>query len=280
MKIKFLTLNAWHGGIVFDNLIKFVKNEKPDIAFFQEVYDGHDESMDRRFRAFNEYKKEFDFMPYAAFEPSLFDSSRGNIGWGNAVFSRFPVLSSKALFFEYPLTNFSLGKGHDPFFVPRNMQCVEIDLSGKVLYGFNLHGVWDRHGDDSPRRYKMLEVLKNAIKDKTPAILAGDTNLSPKTEFVKEVEKSLSSVFENNLSSTFNMEYKTNPGYATAVVDMIFVSPDINVVEKQMPDVSVSDHMPLTAVIEIYNRLRTNTLLQTDSKPHILSIDGKKIRQA
>lgn len=251
MKIKFLTLNTLHGGKMFDNLVKFVKDEKPDIAFFQEVYDGHDESTERRFRAFEEFKKEFDFLPHAVFEPSLFDTSRGSIGWGNAVFSRFPILSSKAIFFEYPLADFSLGKGHDPYFVPRNLQCVEIDLSGKTLYGFNIHGVWDKHGDDSPRRFQMLEVVKSAIQGKSPSILAGDTNLKPNTEFAKTIEETLLSVFGNNLSSTFNMKHKTKPGYATAVVDMIFVSLDIKVLEKRMPIVDVSDHMPLVAVLEV-----------------------------
>ena len=251
MEIKFLTLNTLHGGKMFDNLIAFVKGEKPDIAFFQEVYNGYDESLERRFRAFEEFKKEFGFLPYAVFEPSLFDSSRGNIGWGNAVFSRFPILSSKGLFFEYPLADFSLGKGHDPYYVPRNLQCVEFDLSEKTLYGFNIHGVWDLHGDDSPRRFQMLEVVRNAIKGKLPAILAGDTNLLPKTQFVREIEKDLKSVFGTSLESTFNMRHKTKPGYATAAVDMIFVSPDIYVLERRMPDVDVSDHMPLTAVLKI-----------------------------
>ncbi len=251
MKIKFLTLNTLHGGVFFDNLIEFVKAENPDIAFFQEVYDGHDKSMESRFRAFEEYKKEFDFMPYAVFEPSLFDTSRGNIGWGNAVFSKFPIKNSKALFFDLPFSEYALGKDQNPYMIPRNLLCVEIDLSGKTLYGFDIHGVWDKHGDDSPRRFQMLEVVKSAIQGKSPAILAGDTNLKPNTEFAKTIEKTLLSVFGNNLSSTFNMKHKTKPGYATAVVDMIFVSPDIKVVEKRMPIVDVSDHMPLVAVLEV-----------------------------
>lgn len=251
MKIKFLTLNTLHGGIYFDNLVEFVKKEKPDIAFFQEVYNGYDKSLERRFRAFEEYKKEFDFLSFATFEPSLFDSSRGNIGWGNAVFSKFEIKSSHAVFIDSPLAEFNLGKGHSPYDVPRNLQCVEIDIMDKTLYGFNIHGVWDKHGDDSPRRFQMLEMVKGAIQGKFPAVLAGDTNLLPNTKFSEEIEKDLKSVFGRSIASTFNMKHKTNPAYATAAVDMIFVSPDIKIVDKYMPDVDVSDHMPLVAILEV-----------------------------
>lgn len=251
MKIKFLTLNTLHGGRFFDNLVKFVKDENPDIAFFQEVYNGRDESMERRFRAFEEFKKEFDFLPYAVFEPSLFDTNRGDIGWGNAVFSKFPIKKSHALFFDLPLSHYPLGQGEDPSNVPRNLLCTEIDLLGKTLYGFDIHGVWALNGDDSPRRFQMLEVVKEAIKGKSPAVLAGDTNLLPTTQFVKEIEEDLKSVFGTSLKSTFNMKHKTKPGYATAAVDMIFVSPDIYVLEKRMPDADVSDHMPLISVFEV-----------------------------
>lgn len=47
------------------------------------------------------------------------------------------------------------------------------------------------------------------------------------------------------------MRRKSNPGYATSVVDMIFTSPDIRVVSKSCPDVDLSDHFPLIATLEI-----------------------------
>lgn len=251
MKIKFLTLNVLHGGIFFDNLTKFVKEQNPDIAFFQEVYDGHDKSLERRFRAFEEFKKEFNFLPHAVFEPSIFDVNRAGIGWGNAVFSKFPIKGSKALFFDLPISHYPLGKGEDSRKVPRNLLCVEIDLSESALYGFNIHGIWDTNGADSSRRFQMLQIVKSAIKGKSPAIFAGDTNLLPTTRFVKEIEKDLKSVFGKSLPSTFNMKHKDAPGYATAAVDMIFISPDIKILSKEVPLVDVSDHMPLVMEFEI-----------------------------
>jgi endonuclease/exonuclease/phosphatase family metal-dependent hydrolase len=52
-------------------------------------------------------------------------------------------------------------------------------------------------------------------------------------------------VFGEELKTTFNMKHKDNPGYATAAVDMMFISPDIKVSEKACPEVDVSDHLPL-----------------------------------
>ncbi|OIP57600.1 MAG: hypothetical protein AUK12_02870 [Candidatus Levybacteria bacterium CG2_30_37_29] len=251
MKIKFLTINILHGGTFWDNLVSFVHQQKPDIVFLQEVYNGHDQSLEKRFRTVDEFKKEFTFLSHAKFEPSLFDTNMGNIEWGNAVFSKFPISSSKALFFDIPLKPSPLVENEDPRQTPESMTCVEIDILGKILYGFNIHGIWDTHGNDTVRRFEMLTVVKGAIHGKSPAILAGDFNLSPITKFVDEIEKELTSVFGNSLSSTFNMMHKTKPGYATAVVDMVFVSYDIKVLSKEMPNVDVSDHMPLVAILEI-----------------------------
>lgn len=47
------------------------------------------------------------------------------------------------------------------------------------------------------------------------------------------------------------MKRKTTFGYATAVVDMIFVSGDICVTSKSCPKVDISDHLPLVCEFEI-----------------------------
>lgn len=44
---------------------------------------------------------------------------------------------------------------------------------------------------------------------------------------------------------------KSQVGNATAAVDMMFVSPNIEVLKHDCPDVDVSDHLPLTATLKI-----------------------------
>jgi endonuclease/exonuclease/phosphatase family metal-dependent hydrolase len=47
------------------------------------------------------------------------------------------------------------------------------------------------------------------------------------------------------------MHRKDNPGYATAAVDMLFVSPGIKIIDRQCPDVDISDHLPVVATLEV-----------------------------
>ena len=47
------------------------------------------------------------------------------------------------------------------------------------------------------------------------------------------------------------MKRKTDPGYAAAVVDMIFISKNIEVISHDCPQVDISDHLPLVCKFNI-----------------------------
>ena len=105
--------------------------------------------------------------------------------------------------------------------------------------------------DSLDRRLQMGRIIAKEIQDKKTVILAGDFNLQPDTDTVKLITKHLTSVFGSSLISTFNMKRKTNPGYATAAVDMVFVSTDIRVLSAKCPQVEISDHLPLVCELEL-----------------------------
>ena len=66
------------------------------------------------------------------------------------------------------------------------------------------------------------------------------------------IEERLVNVFKNDHRATsFYMRHKTTPGYATAVVDLVFASSSIKVLEHQQYDDNVSDHLAISATIEI-----------------------------
>jgi endonuclease/exonuclease/phosphatase family metal-dependent hydrolase len=112
--------------------------------------------------------------------------------------------------------------------------------------------VWDLDGDNpSPARRTMVERTLAAIKDKPNILLAGDTNATINNLLLRDIEKQLTSVFGHELRSTFNMRRKDRPGYAAAAVDHMYVSPNISVTSKSCPDIDISDHLPLSATLEI-----------------------------
>jgi endonuclease/exonuclease/phosphatase family metal-dependent hydrolase len=255
MKLKILTLNLQHGGRLMDDILNFLKTENADILCMQEVYDGTIPSLERRLRSMETLKEHLNYSSHF-FTPAFIDRTReGNVPGGNAVLARFPGRALSTSFFNEPLTE------RDPYLpetpesigqIPRILQHVSLDTPAGQINVFNVHGVWDLDGDNySDRRREMSQKIISAVSGRQNVILAGDTNAQPTNRAIKDIENHLTSVFGTELKSTFNMKRKTNPGYATARVDMIFVSPSIRVLEKQCHEVDVSDHLPLSATLEI-----------------------------
>ncbi len=97
----------------------------------------------------------------------------------------------------------------------------------------------------------MSDKIIEAITDVPNVILGGDTNARPTNKAMMAIEEHLDSVFGTELTTTFNMERKHNPGYATSVVDMLFVSSNISVQSHSCPDVDISDHLPLIVTFKV-----------------------------
>ncbi len=254
MKFKFITLNLWLGGILFDAILDFLKKENPDILVCQEVFNGKEANLNRQLCSVGILKKELDF-PDAYFAPAFLENRKeGMIENGNAIFSRFPILNTKTTFYDIPYSenyNRPTDFAECPF-VPRNLQEADLETGKIKLNIFNTQGIWGFDGKDNERRLKMASTIANETKDKENVILAGDFNVNKGTKAIADIEKHLKNVFANELTTTFNMKRKENPGgYATAVVDMIFVSKNIKILEHYCPRVDISDHLPLVCVLEI-----------------------------
>lgn len=251
MKLKFICLNLFGIGELLDKALAFLIKEKPDIVALQEVYDGQQADMDRRYRALTILKKELDLKHYF-YSPTFTDNRKEcKIVQGNTIFSRRPIQSSKTIFFDIPYNKDYLDKFENYPYVPRNLQHVTIQSAKTKLNVFNTQGIWGLDGVDNERRLKMSQTIIKQIKDKENVILAGDFNLKPNTKTIQNIEKYLNNIFKNELNTSFNMRRKGNPGYTTAVVDFIFVSPNIKVIEHQCPQVDISDHLPLVCVLKV-----------------------------
>jgi len=251
MELKVITLNVEHGGKLMDNVLNFLERERPDILFLQEVYNSSDTDLERRFRTFEIIGEAVrEYMPYGDFKGYAYDPDvRGEMG--NAIFSKFEMHDTGNFFFDVPYGEVTFTREHHPPTVPRELQWAKVSINSSEVWLCNLHGIWGEDGFDNPRRIKMAEDIAGFIHEKQSVILAGDTNFDAKaTKTVEIIEKAgVASVFGNSLVSTFNMAHKTDPGYATAVVDMIFVSPVFEIIEKYMPMDDVSDHRPLAVIL-------------------------------
>lgn len=256
MKIKAVTLNLFEGGKYFKNIEKFFKEENPDILCLQEAYNSEDKKLSKNFRSIEVLRK---ILPnyYHDFAPEfLHIKKEGRIDMGNTIFSKFPIIKTAVTFYDSPYGEYRVRTRYDDKYdfsvIPRNLQYAKIKLNGMELNVFNTHGIWGYHGNDTTRRLKMGETIIREIKDKDNIVLAGDFNLFPTTQTVKNIQKYLKNVFDDTLPTTFNMKLKPHPGdYANSTVDMMFTSKNIRILKKYCSKVDVSDHFPLVCVLEI-----------------------------
>lgn len=234
-----------------EEILAFLKREDADVVFMQEVYDGHDKAWERKFRSMDVLRDELHY-PYEHFAPAFLERIEfGKVEQGNAILSRLPILESQVYAYDQPY-----GEREDkPEYyesTPRNLQRVGVDLGGRTIQVFNTQGVWGKDGDDNERRLVMAKTIVDAIEPYDSVVLAGDFNVQEKTKTIGLIEEHLVNVFkEDGRTTSFNMRHKTNPGYATAVVDMLFASPSVRVLEHRQCEDDVSDHFTLTATLEI-----------------------------
>lgn len=251
MILKFISLNIWDGGRLFDSVIDFIKKEDPSILILQEVYNGKNPRLEKRFRTMELFKKEFEF-PFSIFSPAFLDTqSVGNIEQGNTIFAKFPIISEKVTFFDKPYDRFNSEDIKDFGLIPSILQHGLIGLDNLKLNIFNIHGIWGIDGKDNDKRLNMSKTIVNEISDKSNVILAGDFNIQPNTRTIQNIERCLKNVFKDGLTTTFNMNRKNRGGYATSVVDMVFVSKNIEVLDHYCPEVDISDHLPLVCTLKI-----------------------------
>ncbi|HKR82118.1 MAG TPA: endonuclease/exonuclease/phosphatase family protein [Candidatus Saccharimonadales bacterium] len=255
MKLKVVTLNLWLGGLLLEDVIKFLQRQDADIVLLQEVFNGTDATLAPRFRSMQVLQQRLPQYVAQDFAAAYrdFDHTNGKAQRGGAILSKFPIIERNVAFLAgaYSETYRDIPEQYAD--CPRELEHVVVRTPTGNVNIYNMQGVWDLDGDNySERRQKMADVVLAAVQGKSHIILGGDTNAKPTNQAIKRIETELESVFKDELTSSFNMRRKDNPGYATAVVDMLFVSRrDMHVISHECPDVDISDHLPLVMEVEV-----------------------------
>lgn len=254
MAIKFLCLNLYDGGLLWENIIDFLEKEKPDILALQEVNHTQRSKLAHNHQTLANLAKFYPKYFYHFAPEFVYSQDNHPIEIGNAIFSRFPIIDSAVRFFGIPYGEFPRDPAdYDYSKHPKNMQICQLDINQQIYTLANLHGIWGLDGGDNPARLAMSQIIVEEIKSKPKVILAGDFNLKPNTQTIANIEQHLVNVFKDELDNTFNLARKdlvNYPGYATAVVDMVFTSSDIQIINHICPQVDVSDHLPLIMEFE------------------------------
>lgn len=255
--VKLVSLNIW-GGTEFKPLMEFVRSsaQDTDIFCFQEVLmsnDGDRISNGARMNIAADLKRALpDFTSY--FTPILEDrdlqwSVVPSVVHGEIMFVRqlLSVLGTGTLFvcggYNEPLLNDRV------FDVPSALQYARIRHGGKSFTIAQIHGISMPGSklDTTERLEQSRNIISFFGEETGEKILCGDFNLIPDSESVLMIEQS----GLRNLIKEFDI-HATRPRTSTDryptpqfFADYCFVSPGVNVRQFAVPDVSVSDHLPL-----------------------------------
>ncbi len=252
MVIKVISLNLWWGGHLFPSILEFLKTQDADILMLQEVNNGHGKDLADKYKSMDVLRAKLDYTHEDFVKAYVVNQPPEPLPTGNAVLSKFPIKNKTVHFlYEYSDRIYDDVREQWPIY-PRPLQHVELDTPAGPVNVFNMHGIWDLEGDRySPERQKMGRIIFAATADRPNVILGGDSNATSDNQLIRELGEKFKNSFNQTLKSTFNMRRKQNPGYATAVVDVMFVSPEITVLSSRCPDVDISDHLPIVVKLQI-----------------------------
>lgn len=139
------------------------------------------------------------------------------------------------------------------------LQSISVNINGKKLNIGSVHGK-ARPGEkfDTPERInqskKIIEVFDKMDGSK---IIGGDFNLLPETESVQMFQKSgyKDLIKDFAIKTTRNKvswdQFASEPGYVKQYyADFCFASPDVKIKSFEVPNLLISDHLPLVLEID------------------------------
>lgn len=261
--MRILDLNI---GIKLDNgweVVRLIEESNPSIVVLQEAMRGLEDSVFEQYNSANVIKKNTDY-PYHFFGPLWIASHHeknggvisknfgGLVEQGNYVLSRYEILSSSNVFYHQHYGEFTDTTNFRVEDHPRAFTETVIEVEGKKICLINVHGIWNRDKlGDERCIHQMHSILEEVKRIDLPTIIVGDFNLLPESEAISIMNK-----YFKNLITEFHIT-STRPKFDDGldqgeyVCDYIFVSDDISVVNFQVIDTDISDHLPLLLDFEL-----------------------------
>ncbi len=250
-----------------DALLDFLATEQPDILCLQEVtkrLDEHaipdyisKEAIDRATPQLN-YGFFAPIWALSSFEQTQFHGKEhfsfelgGMAEFGNYVKSAFPICKAENIFvqnhFSY-VTDWS----HWPKEDYRAFIVADLQLPETKVRIITYHGIWSRDKQGTPLTKQACERIREiATAVAYPCIICGDFNLFPDTESISVLSDTFTSLVDSYNIDTTRPASNELHHQQRNVVDYIFVSHGIHTVDFSVPNIEVSDHLPLILEFEV-----------------------------
>jgi endonuclease/exonuclease/phosphatase family metal-dependent hydrolase len=223
--MKIIFLNTWNGKM-HDGLSRFLKEQArdTDIFCFQEVYDA----MKVLARS--------TIGPFEEFAANKYLDDGSDFFQATYVRKSIPILDSGTILGEAKSGGLGL--------------YVHIPWGSTTMYVVNFHGIaWPGDKLDNPGRIQSSRALIDFLSDKPGSkIIGGDFNILPETHSVRMfTERGYRDlVKEYHVETTRNrLAWELYPNNKQYFSDYVFVDPDTTVSTFSVPNMEISDHLPL-----------------------------------
>lgn len=252
---KFIQVNIYKGKYL-DALLEFLKSENPDFISMQEVTAGAANFYeDKGANLFDLLAKKLDYRGVFHFDTKFSDAA--NSFFGNAVFSKWPIVKSQVLELKIfrPVTLFEFNNNVNKVWenIARHMLDATVALGDLKIHAISIHGRRTAPPVDDAeniRQAKLVATYLRSLKDK-PFVVGGDFNMPSNSQVIKILSKVATNLMENSgIGQTLNPKVHElgDKGY---LVDYIFTSKHFKLLSLKVPQVTVSDHLPVVAQLEI-----------------------------
>ena len=247
--VKFIQVNVFLGTYL-GALIDFLRAEEPDIISMQEVSTGalckSAPPIDDVFGALQEALG-YDGVRHADIQ---LNNDSGSTS-GNAILTHLPIVDSQVVTLKTfrPLSLEETMK--NPALIqqlPRHALDVQVKVGTKTLRALSWHGAWVAPPQDTPELLRQAQILSTYIKSlKAPFVMGCDANAVVQSKTIQAVGNGIRNCMLGSgiLQSTHPKLHAIVPrGF---LVDYIFSSPELNLIDIKAPLVNVSDHLPIVS---------------------------------
>ncbi len=251
--MKLICLNIWAGKI-HDPLLNFLeKHSDIDIFCFQEVFDSETKEISKDGFYTNIYSE---IQAVLKNHDGYFGSMlKGLGGFDPMYFPDYDIDFGLAIFVKKSLIvknsgNEIVHKGNKKLEnlridCPRGLQYVVLNNTAI----FNFHGIatWPKTEDTEPRLMQSSNIRKVLDSFSCRKLICGDFNLAPDTMSMNIIERGMKNLIKDyGIKSTRSRLFDRAYGFS----DYVLVSKDIRINSLNVPDVAVSDHLPIIVDFE------------------------------
>jgi endonuclease/exonuclease/phosphatase family metal-dependent hydrolase len=241
--MKLLQWNVWYQEDI-DNILSTIRAVKPDILCLQELTTNFAPQKQRHTAEYLAEKLGMHCFFKAARETI---DANGTHGFGNAIISRFPIISAKSRFIR---RRNAREKAADDLAEPRVYLEATLNVSGERLTVGTTHMSYTAAFRQTAAKRAEADKLLSILQTKRRRfMIGGDFNALPRSYTIRTIGKHLRNAGPPYKESTWTTKPFSYGGFAANTrdwrIDYCFATPDIRVTSARIVETPYSDHLPL-----------------------------------